>query len=444
MNRPSYLASALILALCAGAAVLAPKVLETTPATGDDAVDPALTELRVVFDQPMDPRAGHSFVGGGQTFPEITGQPKWIDERTIILPIRLKPDHAYWLSVNSDRFQGFKSISGEPATPHEIKFTTRGGAEEKALTPQVNQQAIQQAREALRARYSYRDVHVANWDALFAAAAEGLTACKSRGAFAQRLSTVLAEAKDVHISVGVGDQRFSTHRPQFEPNYNGRLLPTLVPRFKKHTDSVFSGRFDDGVGYLMIASLEATRGADAANIITALRGMADAPAIILDLRPNGGGDERIAQKVAGLFIDERVEYARHVSTPAKDGGFGMAVRMLEPNPEGPKLRQPVALLMGPNNMSSAEAFVLMMRQVPQAKLIGGRTYGSSGNPQPIELANGVTVYLPSWKAMDADGIEFEGKGIAPDVEVETTPQELQTRDPVLDRALQWARPFTAE
>ena len=28
-------------------------------------------------------------------------------------------------------------------------------------------------------------------------------------------------------------------------------------------------------------------------------------------------------------------------------------------------------------------------QVPQARLFGARTYGSSGNPQPVELANGV-------------------------------------------------------
>lgn len=443
MNRPAYLAIASILTLCAGAAMLAPpKVLETTPATGDEAVDPALTELRVVFDQPMNRRAGHSFVGGGETFPEITGQPQWIDERTIVLPIRLKPNHAYWLSINNDSFQGFKNVAGEPAVPYEIKFTTRGGAGEKALSPEINAQAIEQVRAALRERYSYRDVHLAHWDALFAAAAEDLEACKSRAAFAQRLATLLAEAKDVHIAVGVGEQRFFTHRPQFEPNFNGQLLQQLVPGFKKHTDSVFSGRFNDGVAYLLIASLESARGADAAKIIEVLREMADAPAIILDLRPNGGGDERIAQQVAGLFIEKRLVYAKQAATD-KAGGFApVQERVLTPNEAGPKLRQPIAVLVGPNNMSSAEGFVLMMRQVPQAKLIGGRTYGSSGNPQPIELANGVTVFLPSWKAMDAEAVEFEGKGIAPDIQVETTAQALRTRDAVLERGLEWARSAT--
>ena len=429
-----------LLALPASAGADAPKVVQTSPANGDLAVDPSITELRVVFDQPMDRRAGHSFVGGGETFPEIVGQPRWLDEKTIVLPIRLAAGRGYQLSINSEQFQGFRNAAGEPAEPYPLAFTT---ADDKPLSPELNAAAIQQVRDALRDRYSYRDVHRADWDALFTAADAELKSAASRAAFGQRLARLLAEAGDVHISVGVGPQRFWTHQPKFAPNFNGRLIPQVVPNFKKHSESLYSGRFDDRVGYIMIASLEAARGADAAAITDVLGGMADARALILDLRPNGGGDERIAQPVAGLFIEKPVIYAqRQTIDPARPDGFSEPVKtMLNPTPlgVGPRLRQPVAVLMGPNNMSSAEGFLLMMRQVPQAKLIGGRSYGSSGNPQPIELANGVTVYLPSWKAMDAAGVVFEGKGIEPDIEVAATPEQLQSRDPVLERGLAWLR-----
>jgi hypothetical protein len=418
-----------------------PRVVATSPADGSGAVDPDVQELRVVFDQAMDARAGHSFVGGGDTFPEITGDPRWVDDRTVVLPIRLKPDHAYQLSINSERFTGFRNMAGEPALPHPVRFATAGGPDAPALTPEVNRRSILQVRAALRDRYAHRDVHQADWTVLFTAAADELAGAKSPAAFAAELADVLAAAGDVHIAVKVGQQLLGTHQPAFKPNFNGQLVPRIVPNFTKKTESIYTGRYDDGVGYILIATLQPGRGAEPQAIIDALRGMADAPAIILDLRPNGGGDERIAQQVAGLFIERPSVYAKHVSVdPAAAGGFGATMeRVLTPSKAGFELRQPVAVLMGPNNMSSAEAFVLMMRQVPQAKLFGTRTYGSSGNPQPVELANGVTVLLPSWKAMDAEGAEFEGKGIAPDVEVKTTPQELAERDVVLEAALEWAR-----
>lgn len=84
-------------------------------------------------------------------------------------------------------------------------------------------------------------------------------------------------------------------------------------------------------------------------------------------------------------------------------------------------------------MSSCEAFLLMMRQVPNCKLIGGSSYGCSGNPKPAALANGVTVFLPSWEAMDADGKAFEGRGIPPDINVPW--KDPGIADPVIERAL---------
>ena len=91
-------------------------------------------------------------------------------------------------------------------------------------------------------------------------------------------------------------------------------------------------------------------------------------------------------------------------------------------------------LMGPANLSSNEAFLLMMRAAG-SKLIGQRSAGSSGNPQPHELGNGVTVFLPSWKAMLLDGSPLEGVGVAPDVEVATKPADFEKEDPVLRAAV---------
>lgn len=172
----------------------------------------------------------------------------------------------------------------------------------------------------------------------------------------------------------------------------------------------------------------------------ALTELQKSPALIVDVRFNSGGDETMAREFAGCFIRKRAMYARHVNLdPSSPTGFSAPVaRWLEPTANRPAYAGRIAVLMGPANMSSAEAFLLMMKQAPNAKLIGARSFGASGNPQPQPLANGVTVYLPSWKAMLADGTVFETKGIAPDIEVPTAAG--QRDDPVLARAVEWLTP----
>ncbi len=68
--------------------------------------------------------------------------------------------------------------------------------------------------------------------------------------------------------------------------------------------------------------------------------------------------------------------------------------MLKPNRDVPAFTGRIAVLTGPVIMSSAESLLLLMKQVPGCKLVGARSYGSSGNPRPIDLGNGVTVMLP--------------------------------------------------
>jgi len=101
-----------------------PKVIEAIPDNGATDVDPGLKEIRVVFDQDM-MRDSHSWVGGGPTYP---GDPKkrvrWLDRRTCVLPVDLKPNKEYWISINSDKFQNFQSPVGQPAVPYPIAFKT--------------------------------------------------------------------------------------------------------------------------------------------------------------------------------------------------------------------------------------------------------------------------------------------------------------------------------
>lgn len=101
-----------------------PQVVSMVPQNGDEQVDPALTSIRVTFDQPM--RDGTwSMCGGGEHFPEVIGQPSYDEQCKVwAVKVRLKPSHEYHFSLNSKWFRGFRSAEGVILEPVEVQFVT--------------------------------------------------------------------------------------------------------------------------------------------------------------------------------------------------------------------------------------------------------------------------------------------------------------------------------
>jgi hypothetical protein len=415
-----------------------PRVVKAAPDNGATDVDPFTREIRVTFDQPMD--KGTSVVGGGPTFPKVTGRARWVDERTCVLDVQLEPDHDYWLSINSTRFTNFRNKAGEPGIPYPISFRTAAGASPRAaLPPEQNKTAVERLRTALEKQYSYRDLRGVDWEKLLKEGAAGLIAAKTPKQFAVEAGKPLAAAKDVHIWLDVNGEIIPSWRRDVPRNINAATLAKIVPGWTRRSNAVWTGKYPDGIGYILIAKWSGERADVIGPTLDALKELAGTRALIVDVRLNAGGAEPLAREFAGCFVAEPKTYARHVMI--QDGKFGPPRdRIVRPNQAGPPYRGKVAVLMGRANMSSCESFLLMMKQVPGCVLVGEKSFGASGNPQPIALGNGVTVYLPCWKDLRLDGTCFEGEGIAPDIEVKTTAGAFAARDPVVEAALKTLRP----
>ena len=361
----------------------------------------------------------------------MTGKARWVDDTTVVLPVRLKPDHDYQLGINSPRFQNFRGKDGTPAVPYPIRFRTGPARPGAAESPEaVCKRAIAELRRAIDEDYAYRDRLKVDWPAAFRSAEPRLLAAPTPDAFAEEAAALLAPAGDLHLWLKVGDRIVPSHTRSVRPNFDAATLARLVLGWS-HEGSVAVGRFDDGIAYILIGSWSRESADD---LEAAYAALADAKAVIVDVRLNGGGDETLARRFAGCFLEAPRVYARHVT---RDGGVDSPPRdrVVAPNRARPKFRGKSAVLMGRANMSSCESFLLMMRQVPGCTLIGERSYGSSGNPRPIDLGNGVVAHVPSWRDLRPDGSPFEGEGIAPDVEVKADPGDFAGRDPVLDAAL---------
>jgi len=110
-----------------------PKVTRTIPKNGDQNVDPGLRNIRIEFDQNMN-QGGMSVCGSGPSFPKTAGKPKWISKKTLVMRVKLQPNHEYELSVNSQSYKNFKNVQGESAVVYPIKFKTTTAGEKSSTS----------------------------------------------------------------------------------------------------------------------------------------------------------------------------------------------------------------------------------------------------------------------------------------------------------------------
>ncbi|MFN0241733.1 MAG: S41 family peptidase [Planctomycetota bacterium] len=406
------------------------------PANGAVDLDAQKTKkLVVIFDQPMSDRAW-SFCGGGPGFPPFKGKPRWDTPKKIVVDVELEPDHEYSFSLNCPSATNFQSGKGVPLEPVAWTFATAPAKLPSAARQKAgNEQALDQLKSMLPERYSYFDRRVSDWSALYEAHEGAILAARTTRGWATAVAKMLAMAEDLHLFLRLGEQTFATSARAIDPHYRAKLLPRYVPVSPAGKHGLV-GRTDDGLGYVMIAAWSDPTEIDA--IETALASLRDCKALVVDVRPNSGGDELLARRVAAWFVEGTKVYAKNRSREkAGPDGFGATLeRALTGNTEPARqLAQPIALLTSRYVMSSNESFVLMMRQARDCTVVGERTYGSSGNPKPLELSNGVTIFVPSWQDLRLDGTCFEGEGIAPDIEVVADAKDFEDSDPILDRAL---------
>jgi hypothetical protein len=302
----------------------------------------------------------------------------------------------------------------------------------------ANAHAFQKLQSAIDQDYSYRDRLKIDWKARFDEFQPRFLSAADKDEFAKIVVDFLSVAKDPHLWVRNGETLAVTHKMDRKPNINPRLLPKLVPNLRQIGKVALIGKWPDGVRYVAIGTWDERDPVSLKTAIAAVKEAAEEKApLIIDVRPNTGGNELRAREVAAFFVSKPTTYGRHVTrSKGKDGPIQN--RTLKPDASGVVHPGPCVVLMGPVNVSSCESFLLMMRAAG-CKLIGARSVGSSGNPKPHDLGNGIVVMVPSWRDMSLDGRGLEGVGVEPDVPVDAKPGEFAAGDPVLAKALEHLR-----
>lgn len=191
--------------------------------------------------------------------------------------------------------------------------------------------------------------------------------------------------------------------------------------------------------------------------------------IIIDLRENGGGSSDIGKDILeyltkdSLLYGSRSQSRMHISTLKAWGQWTGEADTLNNaeakrtylayrdelyhqfpyNADTVKLNKkrivvPTALLISMNTASAAEDFLIYADNQEHMIKIGEPTFGSTGQPYHFEMPGGGFARVCTKKDTYANGKEFVGIGVLPDLEVRKNLVDfLENNDPVLEAAVKY-------
>lgn len=161
----------------------------------------------------------------------------------------------------------------------------------------------------------------------------------------------------------------------------------------------------------------------------AMEQVAEASALVLDLRRNGGGGEVSYHRLLGHLFPSRHELAAiewRECAPPSPGDRPDSCRQVAPRverrftdaPLKPAFSAgPVYVLTSSKTFSAAEAVAWELQRAGRAKVVGART-GGGGNPSAgMDLESPLVVVMPIGRMDPRYGRGWEGRGVRPDVEV---------------------------
>lgn len=197
------------------------------------------------------------------------------------------------------------------------------------------------------------------------------------------------------------------------------------------------------IGYLQLNSF--SKQAVAKQFADTFAEIRKASALIIDLRKNGGGNSGVGWEILTHLVEEpflttRWHTLQYRPTMRAWGRQPMTPYTPQPRSFGRQkatvFDKPVVMLIGSQTFSAAEDMVAVFDQVARGKLIGEATGGSSGQPLSFDLPGGGKARVCTKHDFYADGSEFVGVGIAPDIEVQPTIADVRAGvDTVLQAAI---------
>jgi carboxyl-terminal processing protease len=230
---------------------------------------------------------------------------------------------------------------------------------------------------------------------------------------------------DTTVSVGYLDARNLPRRAVVKrEKLTGEMsapLQSLPPQFVEFE----SKRLRNGIGYIRfnvfaVPVME--------KFCAALRGMADAPAIVIDLRGNRGGVLTMVQGMGSLLAKQDAIFGE---MRTRQGGAIFRV-----SPARHPYKGSLAVLIDGESQSASEMFASGLQESGRAVVIGEQSAGATLPSVAKELPTGAILQYAFADFVSPYGKVLEGHGVKPDIETKLDRRSLLAgRDPQIEAAL---------
>jgi len=157
--------------------------------------------------------------------------------------------------------------------------------------------------------------------------------------------------------------------------------------------------------------------------------------VIIDVRFNSGGYDKISFNIAGRFLKEE-RIGHYKCTKKKNGFTELETKYLKPTGEK-QFDKPVILLISDQSMSATDIFVLIMKDLPNVTIIGDNTKGVFSDIKEFILPNRWRFTFSTQKYLSADMKNYEGIGISPDIKILNKKDDVKKGiDPLVIKAIE--------
>ena len=154
--------------------------------------------------------------------------------------------------------------------------------------------------------------------------------------------------------------------------------------------------------------------------------------VVMDVRSNGGGKLNFLFSLMGSFFRNETQigylrykdgYSRYEYTPWAE--YSLPESYCNPLADG-AYQNPFYIIVNGRSASCSETAALLVKQLPNGKVLGTTTYGAIGAIGEREVYHSgrfdskyVSIYTSSFEMVGKDREKYEGVGITPDLEVKS-------------------------
>jgi carboxyl-terminal processing protease len=195
--------------------------------------------------------------------------------------------------------------------------------------------------------------------------------------------------------------------------HDNGIKVVCITRQELAIHAVSAKLLDSGLGYIQLSTFISNDAAKEFRI--ALRKLANADGIILDLRDNPGGLLSNALEIADMVL----ENGAIVSTISRHG------RHTDLSSGEPVTKQPIVVLVDEESASASEIVASAIQDNARGIIVGTRTYGKGLVQEINKLPTGAAIHITVSRYLTPAGTDINKVGVAPDITVAKKDEQVK-------------------